>query len=99
MTLAELASHRAGLPRLAPGSPLGWARMLWSNVSGGNPYAGQDVDTVRGAAGPGHPRRRAAARSTTPNLGPSVLGHALAAKAGVAYPSLLRARAARGRSA
>ncbi|MDG4809291.1 serine hydrolase [Micromonospora sp. WMMD1120] len=91
VTLAELASHRAGLPRLAPASPLGWARVLWSNVSGGNPYAGQGVDTIRGAADrvrPGDGRGEV----DYSNLGPSVLGHALAAKAGVAYPELLHAR-------
>ncbi|GGO22655.1 serine hydrolase domain-containing protein [Micromonospora parathelypteridis] len=91
VTLAELASHRAGLPRLAPGSLLGWARILWSNVSGGNPYAGQGIDTVRSAADrvtPGDGRGEV----HYSNLGPSVLGHALAAKAGVAYPDLLQAR-------
>ncbi|RLP84857.1 class A beta-lactamase-related serine hydrolase [Micromonospora sp. BL4] len=91
VTLAELASHRAGLPRLAPGSPLGWARILWSNVSGGDPYAGQDVDSVRTAADrvtPGDGRGSV----HYSNLGPSVLGQALAAKAGVAYPDLLQAR-------
>lgn len=91
VTLAELASHRAGLPRLAPGSPLGWVRILWSNVSGGNPYAGQGVDTIRGAAdrlGPDDQRGEV----HYSNVGPSMLGHALAVKAGVAYPDLLRAR-------
>ncbi|MDG4780677.1 serine hydrolase [Micromonospora sp. WMMD961] len=91
VTLAELASHRAGLPRVALGSPLAWARMLLSNVSGGNPYAGQSVDTVRGAADratPGDGRGEV----HYSNLGASVLGHALAAKAGVAYPDLLQER-------
>ncbi|WP_327039958.1 beta-lactamase family protein [Micromonospora ureilytica] len=91
VTLAELASHRAGLPRVALGSPLAWARMLWSNVSGGNPYAEQDVDTVRAAADratPGDGR----GEIHYSNFGVSVLGHALAAKAGVAYPDLLQAR-------
>ncbi|TNH29265.1 beta-lactamase family protein [Micromonospora orduensis] len=91
VTLAELASHRAGLPRVALGSPLAWARMLWSNVSGGDMYAGQGVDTVRGAADratPGDGRGEV----HYSNFGVSVLGHALAAKAGVAYPDLLQAR-------
>ncbi|MGW4680259.1 serine hydrolase domain-containing protein [Micromonospora taraxaci] len=91
VTLAELSSHRAGLPRLAPGSLLAWARIVWSNVSGGNPYAGQDVDGVRSAAdrvSPGDGRGEV----HYSNLGPSVLGQALAAKAGVAYPDLLEAR-------
>ncbi|MGQ5264281.1 serine hydrolase domain-containing protein [Micromonospora sp. ZYX-F-536] len=90
VTLAELSSHRAGLPRLAPGSPLDWARILWSNVSGGNPY-GQDVDQVRAAGervDPGDGRGEV----HYSNLGPALLGQALAAKAGVAYPELLQTR-------
>ncbi|RAO19307.1 Beta-lactamase [Micromonospora noduli] len=92
VTLAELASHRAGLPRLAPGSPLGWARILWSNVSGGNPYAGQGVDAIRSATDRISTDDDERGEVHYSNLGPSVLGHALAAKAGVAYPELLHAR-------
>ncbi|MFI7661804.1 serine hydrolase domain-containing protein [Micromonospora parva] len=92
VTLAELASHRAGLPRLAPGSVLGWARILWSNVSGGNPYAEQDTDTIRNAADRVSPDADERGEVHYSNLGPSLLGHALAARAGVAYPDLLRAR-------
>ncbi|MGC5381583.1 serine hydrolase domain-containing protein [Micromonospora sp. DT68] len=91
VTLAELSSHRAGLPRLAAGSALGWARVLWSNVSGGNPYAGQDVHGVRNIADratPGDGRGEV----HYSNVGPSVLGQALAAKAGATYPDLLEAR-------
>ncbi|MCZ7375355.1 serine hydrolase domain-containing protein [Micromonospora sp. WMMC250] len=92
VTLAELASHRAGLPRLAPGSPLGWARILWSNVSGANPYAGQGVDAVRSATDRVDTDDDERGQVHYSNLGPSVLGHALAAKAGVAYPALLHDR-------
>ncbi|MHA4949635.1 serine hydrolase domain-containing protein [Micromonospora sp. SD19] len=92
VTLAELASHRAGLPRLAPDGILGWARILWSNVSGGNPYAGQDIDAVRSAADRVTPDDDERGEVHYSNLGPSVLGHALAARAGVAYSDLLRAR-------
>ena len=92
VTLAELASHRAGLPRLAPGSPLGWARILWSNVSGANPYAGQGVDAIRSAADRVSTDDDERGEVHYSNLGPSVLGHALAAKAGVAYPELLHDR-------
>ncbi|MBM0206553.1 beta-lactamase family protein [Micromonospora sp. STR1s_5] len=92
VTLAELASHRAGLPRLAPGSPLGWARILWSNVSGGNPYAEQGVDAVRSAADRVSIDDDERGEVHYSNLGPSVLGHALATKAGVAYPELLHDR-------
>ncbi|MEV1076572.1 serine hydrolase domain-containing protein [Micromonospora parva] len=69
VTLAELASHRAGLPRLAPGSVLGWARILWSNVSGGNPYAEQDTDTIRNAADRVSPDADERGESTTPTSG------------------------------
>ncbi|MEU8213773.1 serine hydrolase domain-containing protein [Micromonospora sp. NPDC049044] len=91
VTLAELTSHRAGLPRLAPGSVLGWARLLWANFSGGNPYAGQGVDTISGAANRITPDDGRGEVHYS-NVGPSLLGHALAAKAGVGYAELLRAR-------
>ena len=92
VTLAELASHRAGLPRLAPDGILGWARILWSNVSGGNPYAGQGTDAIRSAADRVTTDDDERGEVHYSNLGPSVLGHALAAKAGVAYAELLRGR-------
>ncbi|RAO62921.1 serine hydrolase domain-containing protein [Micromonospora saelicesensis] len=91
-TLADLASHRAGLPRVALGSPLAWARVLWSNVSGGNPYAGQDVDTIRSATERVSTDDDERGEVHYSNFGPSVLGHALAAKAGLAYPELLHDR-------
>ncbi|WP_091084179.1 serine hydrolase domain-containing protein [Micromonospora nigra] len=91
VTLAELSSHRAGLPRLAFSTPLHWVRVLWANISGGNPYAGQDVAGIRAAGNDVEPGD---GRGTVDysNLGPSLLGHALAAKAGVAYPELLQRR-------
>ncbi|KAB1927179.1 beta-lactamase family protein [Micromonospora noduli] len=67
-TLADLASHRAGLPRVALGSPLAWARVLWSNVSGGNPYAGR-TSTPSAAPPNGSAPTTSAARSTTPTSG------------------------------
>ncbi|GLZ62764.1 serine hydrolase domain-containing protein [Micromonospora sp. NBRC 107095] len=91
VTLAELASHRAGLPRVALGSPLAWAHLMWANVSGGNPYAGQDVDTLRGTSDRVSPDGGRGEVHYS-NVGVSVLGHALAAKAGVAYPDLLHTR-------
>ncbi|MFV2102886.1 serine hydrolase domain-containing protein [Micromonospora sp. LOL_024] len=88
VTLAELASHRSGLPRVAIGSVGDWARVLWSNFSAGNAYAGQDVDRIRAATdehGPGDGRGRVGYS----NFGMALLGQALAANAGTSYPDLL----------
>ncbi|GIJ33216.1 serine hydrolase domain-containing protein [Micromonospora sediminimaris] len=88
VTLAELASHRAGLPRIVLSSVSDWARTFWANYAAGNPYAGQDVDRVRAAANdqtPGDGRGEV----SYSNLGMAVLGQALAADAGLGYPELL----------
>ncbi|MDG4792933.1 serine hydrolase domain-containing protein [Micromonospora sp. WMMD1082] len=88
VTLAELASHRTGLPRVPLGSVRDWVRVLWANFAAGNPYAGQDVDRVRAATDdhrPGDDRGRVGYS----NLGMALLGQALAANAGTGYPELL----------
>ncbi|MEU5553932.1 serine hydrolase domain-containing protein [Micromonospora sp. NPDC047793] len=88
VTLAELASHRSGLPRIDLGSVGAWVRVLRANVAAGNPYAGLDVDRVRDTAdayAPGDDRGRVGYS----NLGSAVLGQALAADAGLAFPELL----------
>ncbi|WBB88866.1 serine hydrolase domain-containing protein [Verrucosispora sp. WMMC514] len=88
VTLAELASHRAGLPRIVLSSVTDWARTIWANYAAGNPYAGQDVDRVRAAANdqtPGDGRGEV----HYSNLGMALLGQALAADAGTGYPELL----------
>ncbi|MEU4570670.1 serine hydrolase domain-containing protein [Micromonospora sp. NPDC023956] len=88
VTLAELASHRSGLPRLPVTSVGGAARIWWANVTAGDPYAGQDVDWLTRTAGrtePGDGRGRV----EYSNLGAALLGQALAAKAGTSYPELL----------
>ena len=90
ITLAELASHRSGLPRLAPGR-LSLARSWFATVRGSSPYAGQDVDAVLNAvagASPGDGRGQVAYS----NFGMAVLGQALAAKAGRPYEQLLTER-------
>ncbi|NRQ37875.1 beta-lactamase family protein [Nonomuraea sp. NN258] len=90
-TLAELASHRSGLPRLrtTPGSVL---RGSLSTFTGLDPY---------GAAGPDAVLDDAAAVSVSPerkgqvvysNLGMALLGQALAERFGGDYPRLLRER-------
>ncbi|MBQ1074872.1 beta-lactamase family protein [Micromonospora sp. C31] len=88
VTLAELASHRSGLPRLAVDSPGDVVGTWWANVTGGNPYAGQDarwlVDAVGGER-PGDGRGQV----HYSNLGVALLGQALATRAGTSYPELL----------
>jgi CubicO group peptidase (beta-lactamase class C family) len=88
ITLEELASHRSGLPRLAGINPLTGAR---ASLSGGNPYAGMDVDALLAAAATA---RVGSTRGSVEysNFGMSLLGQALATRAGTA------ARAASGRT-
>ncbi|WBB72559.1 serine hydrolase [Micromonospora sp. WMMD1128] len=87
-TLAELASHRSGLPRL-PTGPAALARNWWASVTAGNAYAGDDVDrVVADAAGTERDGERGTVSYS--NLGPSLLGQGLAAQAGVGYPELVR---------
>lgn len=87
--LADLATHRSGLPRLAPGSRvLRRSVALWRH--GTNPY-GETLDELLDAARtvvPGAPRTRYS------NLGFELLGHAVAAAAGTSYADLVRVRVA-----
>ncbi|GEA87372.1 serine hydrolase domain-containing protein [Cellulomonas cellasea] len=87
--LADLATHRSGLPRLAPGTHvLRRSVALWRH--GTNPYGetlDELLDSVRPVV-PGAPRPRYS------NLGFALLGHAVAAAAGTSYPDLLRTRVA-----
>ena len=87
--LADLATHRSGLPRLAPGTQvLRSSVALWRH--GTNPY-GETLDELLAAVRavePGAPRPRYS------NLGFELLGHAVAAAAGTSYAELLRARVA-----
>ncbi|MEU8311408.1 serine hydrolase domain-containing protein [Micromonospora sp. NPDC048887] len=89
VTLAELASHRAGLPRLAPGSAGATVRMWWAASTAGNAYAGHDVDRIVAATANTEPGGDRGTVSYS-NFGAALLGQALAARAGVDYPELLR---------
>ena len=87
--LGRLAVHRAGLPRLAPGSQA--VRRTWRLMARGeNPY-GESLsvllDRVRGLSPSG-------ARPRYSNLGFMLLGHAVAAAAGVPYGRLVEDRVA-----
>ncbi|MEV0608833.1 serine hydrolase domain-containing protein [Polymorphospora rubra] len=90
ITLAELAGHTSGLPRLAPapGGPFG---TFLAAVRGTDPYAGQDAAYVLDALG-GTRVRDHRGEVTYSNFGLAVLGLALAERAGTGYPELLRER-------
>lgn len=88
ITLDELASHRSGLPRL-PLSPGFFARSWLSGITAGDPYPADPdapLDAARSARLDG---RRGMEYS---NLGSALLGQALAAAAGIAYPTLVEDR-------
>lgn len=90
ITLEELASHRSGLPRLAPGY-LSMAKSQFAVVRGANPYAGEDVKAVLASAAevsPGNGRGHV----NYSNFGMALLGQALAAKAGKPYDQLVTER-------
>lgn len=88
VTLAELASHRSGLPRL----PSGVADVVGMGIAtyrGSDPYQA-DLDTlVEQVAASDLSDRGEVAYS---NLGVAVLGHAVAAAAGTDYTTLLSER-------
>ncbi|WP_017545413.1 serine hydrolase domain-containing protein [Nocardiopsis prasina] len=88
VTLAELSSHRSGLPRNPPGAANS-VTMLLDNLRNRDPYTG-DLDTLLdSAAGADLTDRGEFAYS---NLGAALLGQALAASAGTDYETLLRQR-------
>ncbi|MQA93548.1 MAG: serine hydrolase [Streptosporangiales bacterium] len=86
VTLGELASHRAGMPRVGGGPVAGILEGITSNWAGGDPY-GSSPEELLDRASVGD--RGTYAYS---NLGVSLLGHALAERAGRPYPELLRER-------
>ncbi|NAZ82551.1 serine hydrolase [Kineococcus sp. R8] len=88
ITLDQLATHTSGLPSLA-GPRLARGALL--NVTHGNPYGGQTPDGVLEEAATTRLRQEPGEYRYS-NLGASVLGHALAQRAGTPYPDLLRER-------
>lgn len=86
-TLAELATHTSGLPRLAPTLRM-YAGALFFR---GNPYGGRDVTSVWSDA-VGVSDRFVGEGHAYSNLGVAVLGQALAARAGVPYATLVSQR-------
>ncbi len=89
VTVGSLAVHRSGLPGLPPAARP-WLRGLSSELRGTNPYGDTLpalLDQVRSVeVGPPRPRYS--------NLGFQLLGHAVAAGAGLPYAELLRSRLA-----
>ncbi|PPK98669.1 CubicO group peptidase (beta-lactamase class C family) [Kineococcus xinjiangensis] len=87
-TLAELATHRSGLPRLDESTLL---RGLLVGVTHGNPYAGHTPASLLQAAADTELRGERGEYAYS-NLGAALLGWALAERAGLPYPELLRTR-------
>jgi CubicO group peptidase (beta-lactamase class C family) len=89
LTLGELASHAAGLPRNPSGMLRRWLR------DRRNPYAGLSVEELYAGLARTRLRRRPGERVKYSNLGPGLLGHALARAAGQPYEQLVRERICR----
>jgi len=85
-TVAEMATHRSGLPRLPTSTLL---RGLVSRWTGGNPYAGGPADVLAAAGRAGAP---GGAEPVYSNLAAAALGHALAARADRPWETLLAER-------
>lgn len=89
--IAELGSHRSGLPRL-PGGPRMAVGGLGYAFLGLNPYAGQDVPAViRGA---GQARLGTPGAKEYSNLGGALAGAVLERATGSSYTELVRDRLA-----
>jgi serine-type D-Ala-D-Ala carboxypeptidase/endopeptidase len=89
ITLADLATHTAGLPRLPHGF------LLRSVRHRRNPYAWFTADDLYAGLPATRPRREPGARPRYSNLGYGLLGHALALRAGRSYEQLVQERICR----
>jgi CubicO group peptidase (beta-lactamase class C family) len=91
ITVEELASHRSGLPRLAPRDGFGVLGSVTAPVRGADPYVGVRHDDVLDAVSRIRLEdRKGAVRYS--NFGVAVLGHALAERAGMPYTQLVTDR-------
>jgi D-alanyl-D-alanine-carboxypeptidase/D-alanyl-D-alanine-endopeptidase len=86
ITLADLASHTSGLPRLPPG----FIRRALRQRR--NPWAGYTVEDLDAAAGAARLHGEPGARFRYSNLGYGLLGQALAHKTQTSYQDLVRER-------
>ena len=87
ITLADLASHRSGLPALPRGLLLGAV-----TTQRHDPYARWDAARLEAAIPRTRPRRAPEERFRYSNYGVGLLGHVLALRAGTSYDELVRAR-------
>ncbi|MFC3076139.1 serine hydrolase [Shinella pollutisoli] len=83
ITLADLATHFSGLPRLPDNMPFG---------DRSNPYADYTLDLLYDFLSNHQPRRDTGASWEYSNLGYGLLGHVLALRAGCDYETLVRDR-------
>jgi serine-type D-Ala-D-Ala carboxypeptidase/endopeptidase len=89
ITLADLATHTAGLPRVPHGF------MLRSLRHRRNPYAWFNVDDLYAGLPATRLRRAPGTRPAYSNLGYGLLGHVLALRAGGSYVQLIEDRICR----
>jgi serine-type D-Ala-D-Ala carboxypeptidase/endopeptidase len=89
ITIADLATHTAGLPRLPHGF------LLPSLRHRRNPYAWFTVDDLHDGLPATRLRREPGRRPRYSNLGFGLLGHVLALRAGRSYEQLIRERICR----
>jgi D-alanyl-D-alanine-carboxypeptidase/D-alanyl-D-alanine-endopeptidase len=87
ITLAQLATHTSGLPRLPAGLP----KLVFRDRPGG-PYAGATEEVVLAGLAKTRQRRVSGQRFAYSNLGGGLLGLALARRAGSSYEALVRER-------
>ena len=91
ITLAELASHRSGLPRL-PATPLLETLGSWlAAMRYSDPYAGMTRETILNSVA-GVSTEPGPQEHSYSNFGFAVLGHALADSRNTGYDELLRSR-------
>ena len=86
ITLADLATHTSGFPRL----PEGLLRRALRD--GANPYASFTVDDLQAAIPVTKPRREPGRKIKYSNYGVGLLGHVLALRAGTTYEELVAGR-------
>jgi serine-type D-Ala-D-Ala carboxypeptidase/endopeptidase len=86
ITLADLASHTSGLPRL----PKGLMRRALRERA--NPYASFTVEDLHAAIPVTRPRREPGRKMRYSNYGAGLLGHVLALRAGTSYEQLVADR-------
>ena len=89
ITLADLATHTSGLPRL----PKGLLRLAMKESK--NPYASFTMEQLWAAVPRTRPRREPGRKLRYSNYGPGLLGNVLALRAGTTYEELVAERICR----